>query len=70
MVQYLHIYKRGDEVMAKTDKEITSEIVCEFLRAWGTQSNCVPIKMDVLPELIKTTYNTVHSLEIPESDEE
>lgn len=49
--------------MAKTDKEITSEIVCEFIRAWGTQSNCVPIKMEVLPELIKTTYKAVHSLE-------
>lgn len=56
--------------MAKTDKEITSEIVCEFIRAWGTQNNCVPIKMDVLPELIKTTYKTVHSLEMSESDKE
>lgn len=56
--------------MAKTDKEITSEIVCEFLRAWGTQNNCVPIKMDVLPELIKITYKTVHSLKLPESCEE
>lgn len=56
--------------MAKTDKEITSEIVCEFIRAWGAQSNCVPIKMDVLPELIKKTYNTVHSLEKSDSDEE
>lgn len=45
--------------MAKTDKEITSEIVCEFIRAWGTQDNCVPIKMDVLPELIKK--NLQHS---------
>lgn len=56
--------------MAKTDKEITSEIVCEFIRAWGTQDNCVPIKMDVLLELIKKTYNTVHSLEKSDSDEE
>lgn len=56
--------------MAKTDKEITSEIVCEFLKAWGTQSNCVPIKMDVLPELIQTTYDTIHSLDMPESDKE
>ena len=54
--------------MAKTDKEITSEIVCEFIRAWGTQNNCVPIKMDVLPELINITYKTVHSLEVSESD--
>ena len=66
----MHQYKRGDEIMAKTDKEITSEIVCEFIRAWGTQDNCVPIKMDVLPELIKKTYNTVHSLEKSDSDEE
>lgn len=36
----------------------------------GTQDNCVPIKMDVLPELIKKTYNTVHSLEKSDSDEE
>ena len=49
--------------MAKTDKELTSEIVCEFLRTWGTQNNCVPIKTDALPGLINTVYNTIHSLE-------
>lgn len=56
--------------MAKTDKELTSEIVCEFLRAWGTQSNCVPIKQNELSNLIKTVYNTIHSLEVPKSDSE
>lgn len=54
--------------MAKTDKELTSEIVCEFLRAWGTQNNCVPVKQNELSNLIKTVYNTIHSLEAPESD--
>lgn len=56
--------------MAKTDKELTSEIICEFLRAWGTQSNCVPVKADVLPSVIKTVYSAIHSLEAPESDSE
>lgn len=56
--------------MAKTDKELTSEIVCEFLRAWGTQNNCVPVKQNELPSLIENVYNTIHSLEAPESDSE
>ncbi len=49
--------------MPKTDKELTTEIVCEFLRAWGTQSNCVPIKIDTLPCVIEIVYNSIHSLD-------
>jgi len=56
--------------MAKTDKELTSEIVCEHIRAWGTQNNCVPVKQNELSNLIKTVYNTIHSLEVPKSDSE
>lgn len=56
--------------MAKTDKELTSEIVCEFIRAWGTQNNCVPVKAEVLPNVIKIVYNAIHSLEVSESDSE
>ena len=56
--------------MAKTDKELTSEIVCEFIRAWGTQNNCVPVKSEVLPNVIKIVYNAIHSLEVSESDSE
>lgn len=37
--------------MAKSDKEITSEIVCEYIRAWGTQNNCVPVKRTELAGL-------------------
>lgn len=51
--------------MAKTDKEIASEIICEYIRAWGTQNSCVPVKRNELPGLIKDVYNTVHSLESP-----
>lgn len=54
--------------MAKTDKEITSEIVCEYIHAWGTQNNCVPVKHSELPGLIKDVYDAVHSLEAPRSD--
>lgn len=56
--------------MAKTDKELTSEIVCEFIRAWGTQSNCVPVKQNELLNIIKNVYNTIHSLRVSESDSE
>lgn len=55
--------------MAKTDKELTTEIICSFINAWGTQQNCVPVKSSELPGLIKSVYNAVHSLEEP-SDEE
>lgn len=48
--------------MAKTDKEITSEIVCEYIHAWGTQNNCVPVKQADLPDLIKNVYDVIHSL--------
>ena len=56
--------------MAKTDKELTSEIVCEFIRAWGTQNNCLTVKSEVLPNVIKIVYNAIHSLEVSESDSE
>lgn len=54
--------------MPKTDKEITSEIVCEYIRAWGTQNNCVPVKHAELSGLIKDVYKAVHSLEMSQSD--
>lgn len=49
--------------MSKSDKELTAEIVCSFLDAWGTQSNCVPVKQDQLPSLIKDVYNTISKLD-------
>lgn len=55
--------------MAKSDKELTTEIVCSYIHAWGTQNNCVPVKHSELPGLIKDVYNTVHSLEESSDDE-
>ena len=34
------------------------------------KNSCVPVKRNELPGLIKDVYNTVHSLEKSESDEE
>lgn len=48
--------------MAKTDKELATEIVCSFINAWGTQQNCVPVQSEELPNLIKSVYNALHSL--------
>lgn len=48
--------------MAKTDKELTVEIVCSHINAWGTQENCSPITNEDLPEIIKSVYNVIHSL--------
>lgn len=48
--------------MSKTDKELTAEIVCSYMNAWGTQNNCVPVKQEQLPKLIEEVYNTIVSL--------
>ena len=49
--------------MAKSDKELTAEIVCSYMHAWGTQSNCIPVKQDQLPTLIQDVYNTISKLD-------
>lgn len=50
-------------MMNKTDKELTAEIVCSYMNAWGTQNNCIPVKQDQLPSLIKDVYNTISQLD-------
>ncbi|HHV13220.1 MAG TPA: MucR family transcriptional regulator [Clostridiales bacterium] len=49
--------------MPKSDKELTAEIICSYIHAWGSQSNCVPVKSSELPNLIKTVYSTIVELE-------
>lgn len=49
--------------MPKTDKELTVEIVCAHINAWGTQDECTPLTDDDLPQLIERIYNTIHSLD-------
>lgn len=48
--------------MAKSDKELTTEIVCEFIRAWGVAQNAQPIQSNQLPNIIESVYNTVSKL--------
>lgn len=54
--------------MAKTDKELTAEIVCSYIHAWGTQANCTPVKQNNLPSVIKDVYNTIVNLGKEDSD--
>ena len=54
--------------MAKTDKELTAEIICAHINAWGTQHNCTPIKNAELPGLIKSVYEAIHSLDESEKE--
>lgn len=56
--------------MSKTDKELTVEIVCAHINAWGTQHNCTPLKNSDLPGLISSVYEAIHSLGANESEEE
>ncbi len=48
--------------MAKSDKELTSEVVCAYLNAWGTQQNGTPPKQYELSSLINEVYNAIHTL--------
>lgn len=56
--------------MAKTDKELTAEIVCSFVNAWGVSSNCTPPRADGLCQLIEDVYDTVSKLNKNDSDAE
>ena len=49
--------------MAKTDKEYTIDVVCEYLKTWGNQNCQTPVSGLKLPELITSVYNAIHSLE-------
>jgi hypothetical protein len=62
-LESLWLLKKGARDMAKTDKELTAEIVCSYLNAWGTQSNCVPVKHAELPGLIADVYTAIKELD-------
>ncbi|MCL2356607.1 MAG: hypothetical protein FWC70_05525 [Defluviitaleaceae bacterium] len=47
--------------MPKTDKEITSEIVCAFLHAWGGEGKKTPNSGELLV-LVQDVFKTVCSL--------
>lgn len=37
--------------MPKTDKELTVEILCAHINAWGTQDECTSLTDDDLPPI-------------------
>jgi predicted transcriptional regulator len=55
-------FVKEEIVMSKTDKELTTEIVCSYINAWGSQTNCIPVKQDQLSNLIEDVYKTVANL--------
>ena len=55
--------KEKGETMAKTDKELTVEVVCSHLAAWGHQTGCLPVKSNELSGLIESVYSTISKLD-------
>lgn len=48
--------------MAKSDKELTAEIVVAFLDSWNGEGKTPPDN-DQLPIIIQIVYDAVHKLE-------
>ncbi|WP_348922040.1 hypothetical protein [Enterococcus rotai] len=48
--------------MSKTDKELTAEIVNNYLAAWFSSGKTSPLDFDSLQNLIKQTHKTIQDL--------
>lgn len=48
--------------MSKTDKELTTEIVTNYVSSWNSAPNTKPIKSDALISLIKAVHSTLKEL--------
>ena len=55
------------EFVAKTDKELTAEIVNNYVASWNGAGNTQPIKTDTLLGIIKSVHKTIR--ELPETSE-
>lgn len=53
--------------MVKTDKELTVEVVNNFVNSWNARSNTTALQSSDLKDLIKTVYKTIKDL--PEDTE-
>lgn len=51
--------------MSKTDKELTVEVVNNYVSSWNASDRTNAIKSDVLQALIKDVHRTIQNL--PES---
>ncbi|MEY8514213.1 hypothetical protein [Lactococcus taiwanensis] len=48
--------------MSKTDKELTTEIVTNYISSWNSAPNTKPIKSDALISIIKHVHATLKEL--------
>lgn len=49
--------------MPKTDKELTVELVCSFMNAWGISQNCTPLNTDQMILFTKSVYEAISTLD-------
>ena len=55
----------GEEVsvMAKTDKELATEITCTCITAWFSKPNCSALNGDDISAIFNEVYKTIHLAE-------
>lgn len=53
--------------MAKTDKELTAEIVNNYVTSWNAKERTSPLQFSDLEEAIKLVYKTIRDL--PETNQ-
>lgn len=53
--------------MAKTDKELTAEIVSTYITSWNARDKSNPVNKPQLIDLIQTVHRTIQ--ELPETNE-
>lgn len=49
--------------MGKSNKELTAEIVEQYVQSWNSSPKTAPMKTDDLCECIKSVYQTLNELE-------
>lgn len=54
--------------MAKTDKELTAEIVNNFVASWNNSGKTNPINSPQLIDLIKNVHETIQNLPETKND--
>lgn len=48
--------------MAKTDKELTVEIVSAFITSWNSREEAALLQLDDVKDLIKNIHDTISQL--------
>lgn len=48
--------------MAKTDKELTTEIVCAFIESWNAKNGTQALNIGDVVDIIESVHQTIHAL--------